>query len=232
MVVMVVDLALKQQLELYVERVQDADPALQKVALESMSQEIRTSTSSMTSVPKPLKFLRPHYGTLKSFYESMPESDLKKLLADTLSVLALTMSADGEPQQLELYVERVQDADPALQKVALESMRAVVPILQGYEDAGDFTVTERLKTSLHVNLMFYVIVGSVALFGLIFLILLRNNWAVVPILQGYEDAGDFTVTERLKTSLHVNLMFYVIVGSVALFGLIFLILLRNNWFVC
>ena len=30
------DLALKQQLELYVERVQDADPNLQKVALESM----------------------------------------------------------------------------------------------------------------------------------------------------------------------------------------------------
>lgn len=30
------DLALKQQLELYVERVQDPDPALQKVALESM----------------------------------------------------------------------------------------------------------------------------------------------------------------------------------------------------
>ncbi|PWA91176.1 LMBR1-like membrane protein [Artemisia annua] len=55
------------------------------------------------------------------------------------------------------------------------------------------------------------------------------TWAVVPILQGYEDAGDFTVTERLKTSLHVNLMFYVIVGSVALFGLIFLILLHNNW---
>lgn len=29
-------MALKQQLELYVERVQDADPGLQKVALESM----------------------------------------------------------------------------------------------------------------------------------------------------------------------------------------------------
>ncbi|KAK4278276.1 hypothetical protein QN277_016142 [Acacia crassicarpa] len=30
------DLALKQQLELYVERLQDPDPGLQKVALESM----------------------------------------------------------------------------------------------------------------------------------------------------------------------------------------------------
>lgn len=41
------------------------------------SQEIRMATSSMTSVPKPLKFLRPHYGTLKGFYEKMPDSDLK-----------------------------------------------------------------------------------------------------------------------------------------------------------
>ncbi|XP_057455621.1 26S proteasome non-ATPase regulatory subunit 2 homolog A [Lotus japonicus] len=94
------DLALKQQLELYVERVQDPDAGLQKVALESMRQEIRTSTSSMTSVPKPLKFLRPHYGTLKAYYEIMPKSDLKKYLADILSVLALTMSAEGERESL------------------------------------------------------------------------------------------------------------------------------------
>ncbi|KAK7263689.1 hypothetical protein RJT34_31283 [Clitoria ternatea] len=94
------DLALKQQLELYVERVQDPDPGLQKVALESMRQEIRTSTSSMTSVPKPLKFLRPHYGTLKAYYETKADSDLKKYLADILSVLALTMSAEGERESL------------------------------------------------------------------------------------------------------------------------------------
>ncbi|KAL0001994.1 hypothetical protein SO802_015775 [Lithocarpus litseifolius] len=99
------DLALKQQLELYVERVQDADPNLQKVALESMRQEIRTSTSSMTSVPKPLKFLRPHYGTLKAFYETMGNSELKNYLADILSVLALTMSAEGERESLKYRLE-------------------------------------------------------------------------------------------------------------------------------
>ncbi|XP_030929290.1 26S proteasome non-ATPase regulatory subunit 2 homolog A [Quercus lobata] len=99
------DLALKQQLELYVERVQDADPNLQKVALESMRQEIRTSTSSMTSVPKPLKFLRPHYGTLKAFYETMGDSEMKKYLADVLSVLALTMSAEGERDSLKYRLE-------------------------------------------------------------------------------------------------------------------------------
>uniref|UniRef100_A0A0E0Q272 26S proteasome non-ATPase regulatory subunit 2 homolog n=1 Tax=Oryza rufipogon TaxID=4529 RepID=A0A0E0Q272_ORYRU len=94
------DQALKEQLELYVVRAQDTDPGVQKLALESMRQEIRSATSSMTSVPKPLKFLRPHYGTLKAYFETMPESDLKKYMADILSVLALTMSAEGERESL------------------------------------------------------------------------------------------------------------------------------------
>lgn len=94
------DLALKQRLELYVERAQDSDPGLQKAALESMRKEIRSATSSMTSVPKPLKFLRPHYGALKAFYETMTDNGLKELLADILSVLALTMSAEGERESL------------------------------------------------------------------------------------------------------------------------------------
>ncbi|KAH9619308.1 hypothetical protein KSS87_008267 [Heliosperma pusillum] len=54
--------------------------------------------------------------------------------------------------------------------------RAVVPLIQGYEDAGDFTVTERLKTSVHVNLVFYLIVGSIGLIGLILLITMRRDW--------------------------------------------------------
>ncbi|XP_020233264.1 LMBR1 domain-containing protein 2 homolog A [Cajanus cajan] len=55
------------------------------------------------------------------------------------------------------------------------------------------------------------------------------TWAVVPLIQGFEDAGDFTVSERLKTSLHVNLIFYLIVGSIGLFGLILLIMMRKRW---
>ncbi|CAH8314583.1 unnamed protein product [Eruca vesicaria subsp. sativa] len=95
------DLELKQNLELYVERIQDPNPELQKAALKSLGQEIRASTSSMTSVPKPLKFLRPHYGTLKDCHHKMAdESVLKKYLADILSVLALTMSAEGERESL------------------------------------------------------------------------------------------------------------------------------------
>ncbi|KAL2466538.1 26S proteasome non-ATPase regulatory subunit 2B [Abeliophyllum distichum] len=71
------DLALKQQLEVYVKTVQDSNPGLQKAALESLRQEIRTATSSRTSVPKPLKFLRPHFEMLQAYYEEMADSGLK-----------------------------------------------------------------------------------------------------------------------------------------------------------
>ncbi|OAY33443.1 LMBR1 domain-containing protein 2 homolog A isoform X2 [Manihot esculenta] len=54
------------------------------------------------------------------------------------------------------------------------------------------------------------------------------TWAVVPLIQGFEDAGDFTVTERLKTSIHANLVFYLIVGSIGLFGLILLVLTQKR----
>uniref|UniRef100_A0A2C9UXL9 LMBR1-like membrane protein n=1 Tax=Manihot esculenta TaxID=3983 RepID=A0A2C9UXL9_MANES len=53
------------------------------------------------------------------------------------------------------------------------------------------------------------------------------TWAVVPLIQGFEDAGDFTVTERLKTSIRANLVFYLIVGSIGLFGLVLLILMKK-----
>ncbi|XP_010272982.1 PREDICTED: LMBR1 domain-containing protein 2 homolog A-like [Nelumbo nucifera] len=51
------------------------------------------------------------------------------------------------------------------------------------------------------------------------------TWVVVPLIQGYEDAGDFTMKERLKTSIQQNLVFYLSVGFIGLFGLILLIIM-------
>ncbi|KAJ8451846.1 hypothetical protein Cgig2_007329 [Carnegiea gigantea] len=51
--------------------------------------------------------------------------------------------------------------------------------------------------------------------------------AVVPLLQGYEDAGDFTVTERVKTSVHRNLVFYLIAGTIGLIGLALPVTMRS-----
>ena len=46
----------------------------------------------MTSVPKPLKFLRPHYEGMKEFFQEMMDSDLKILFSEVLSVLGMTMA--------------------------------------------------------------------------------------------------------------------------------------------
>ena len=54
----------------------------------------------MTSVPKPLKYMRPHYDTLKQFYETKCQGDFKKEVADLLSVLAITMSEKGSNESL------------------------------------------------------------------------------------------------------------------------------------
>ena len=77
--------------------------------------ELRTATASMTSVPKPLKFLRPHYGALKAYYDTnnvvIPSTgttmavtkveqqqilQFRAKFADVMSVLAMTMGTpDG-----------------------------------------------------------------------------------------------------------------------------------------
>lgn len=46
-------------------------------ALEELRRHIRSSTTSMTSVPKPLKFLRPYYGKLKEIYQGMEDGENK-----------------------------------------------------------------------------------------------------------------------------------------------------------
>lgn len=102
------DRELKERLETCVETVQDVTTAsipIRSKALDMIVTELRTATASMTSVPKPLKFLRPKYDVLKEVYESettkiTSSSDKETLklhakLADVLAVLAMTM---GKPE--------------------------------------------------------------------------------------------------------------------------------------
>ena len=88
----------------------DVEPGVQKLALEVLRNEIRSSTSSMTSVPKPLKFLRPRYMYIKQFYREgtrMP-AELKHEVADVLSVLAMTMAEEGSRDCLAFKLEAWQ----------------------------------------------------------------------------------------------------------------------------
>ena len=67
-----------------------------------MKNFIKTSTSSMTAVPKPLKFLRPHYETMTKLFEEWSAGDDKTSLADVLSVIGMTFS-DEERQDTLKY---------------------------------------------------------------------------------------------------------------------------------
>ncbi|KAJ7336346.1 armadillo-type protein [Mycena albidolilacea] len=91
------DLQLRNELEMLAERLKEPNTELYRPALETLRTLIRTSTSSMTSVPKPLKFLRPLYPDLQTLYETWPTSEDKSLFADILSVLAMTYS-DTQPR--------------------------------------------------------------------------------------------------------------------------------------
>lgn len=93
------DEKLKNELEMLVERLKESNTDLYEPALESLKNFIRTSTSSMTAVPKPLKFLRPHYPSLSERYSQWPKK-LQNQLADVLSVLAMTYSGDGKRDSL------------------------------------------------------------------------------------------------------------------------------------
>ncbi|PRP87199.1 26S proteasome non-ATPase regulatory subunit 2-like [Planoprotostelium fungivorum] len=95
----------KEELDLLAERVQDADVGVQKLALDTLITEIKTATSSMTSVPKPLKFLGPHYEKLKAFFDSQSSSENKTLLSDILAVLSMTFGKEGEGETLKYKLQ-------------------------------------------------------------------------------------------------------------------------------
>lgn len=98
------DQQLKGELEMLVERLQEDDTSLYKPAMDTIKTFIKTSTSSMTAVPKPLKFLRPHYDELAALYEKWPPGEDRDCLADMLSVLGMTY---GDEEKLETLKYRL-----------------------------------------------------------------------------------------------------------------------------
>ena len=83
---------------------QEPDTSLYIPALDTIKEFIKTSTSSMTAVPKPLKFLRPHYDELCKRYEQWPAGKEKDSLADVLSVLGMTQ---GDEEKLDTLKYRL-----------------------------------------------------------------------------------------------------------------------------
>lgn len=92
-------------------------------ALDVIVTEIRSATSSMTSVPKPLKFLRPKFDVLKGYYGSIEGDNitgdkemvfLRARLADVLAVLAMTLGKHEERESLNFKLKGTKDYELAI----------------------------------------------------------------------------------------------------------------------
>lgn len=94
------DKVLKEELDLCVQRLSDPDVEIRFNSVKILVEQIRTSTSSLTSVPKPLKFLREHWEDLiksfDTFSSKKPEHPAWFLHAEVLSVLGMTNGDEKE----------------------------------------------------------------------------------------------------------------------------------------
>jgi 26S proteasome regulatory subunit N1 len=104
------DRELKANVELLVERLTEPNSTaeLRAEALRQLSETIRTSTSSMTAVPKPLKFLRPHFDRVKAFHTTVSAETAREFRAahaSLISVLALTMAKENSRECLQFALE-------------------------------------------------------------------------------------------------------------------------------
>jgi len=89
------DKRLQEELNMLVEKITGPDTHLYINALETMRDLIRSSTTSMTSVPMPLKFLRQHYSSLKDILATMKDRRAQELCSSIVSVLAMGQDQTG-----------------------------------------------------------------------------------------------------------------------------------------
>ena len=74
------DAGLVSELELLSMRLQEGNTSLYIPALEQLKSLIKSSTSSMTSVPKPLKYLKNHYEPLLKCWGEWKDGKEKVLM--------------------------------------------------------------------------------------------------------------------------------------------------------
>ncbi|XP_017799271.1 PREDICTED: 26S proteasome non-ATPase regulatory subunit 2-like [Habropoda laboriosa] len=75
------------------------------VSLSQLRLLVQTSTTSMTSVPKPLKYLKNSYDTLKTAHKKIVRKDVKRQFAEVLSVLSMAGAAPGTKECLRYCLE-------------------------------------------------------------------------------------------------------------------------------
>lgn len=101
------DQLLKEELDSLVEKIKVPVAEASSSFIDDLSRLktlIKESTASLTAVPKPLKFLRPHFSDLTALYgeweANLNDQPAVDALADIISVLAMTYSDDGKYESL------------------------------------------------------------------------------------------------------------------------------------
>lgn len=134
------DQHLKDELDLLVEKLNENGhnaPVFEE-HLNLLKTFIKDSTTSMTAVPKPLKFLRPQYPSLTALHDTLvdkfgPDVKIVIKLADILSVLAMTYSDDGKKDSLKY---RLLSFDEAITDWGHEYMRHLaLEIGEAYQES-------------------------------------------------------------------------------------------------
>jgi 26S proteasome regulatory subunit N1 len=85
----------------------DGDKDIKLNSFNMIKNELTSSTTSMSSIPKPLKFLRLHYDAIKKLYDGLNENDaFRFLLADFLGVLSIVAANKPETETTLYFVLR------------------------------------------------------------------------------------------------------------------------------
>ncbi len=84
--------------EKIVSAVESSPEKLRSIA--QLFKEVKQTNNSGTTLPKQLKFLQPDYGKLVSFYSQTSDNQVKRALADLLSVVAPTLEESYDRHSL------------------------------------------------------------------------------------------------------------------------------------
>lgn len=75
------------------------------ISLSQLRLLMQTSTTSMTSVPKPLKYLKNSYNDMKNAHKKIQRKDLKRQFAEVLSVLSMAGAPPSSKECLRYCIE-------------------------------------------------------------------------------------------------------------------------------
>jgi 26S proteasome regulatory subunit N1 len=139
------DQKLKDDLEAGVEVLGVGDRAAQMAVLDKYAKELKEATAMMTSVPKPLKFLRPHLPTLREKYDTVSDPQVKVKFADVMSFLCTGQENAVLARELDEAERKEKEEKKRKEEADMESDAIKAEKLQEAEKGKDKPKKEEEK---------------------------------------------------------------------------------------